>query len=81
MIKPQNDPDIFQLCARGATATPKRDRQIQIEGMFWGEAAETANQETAPISTPKTIENESKMKPQMKSFFFDFYINCIIHIL
>ena len=35
-----------QLYARGATAAPQGNRQTQIEGMFFWEAAETANQET-----------------------------------
>ena len=30
-----------QLYVRGATAAPKEDRQIQIEGMFFLEAAAT----------------------------------------
>ena len=41
------------LYARGATAALKANRQIQIKGICFFEAAqETANQETAPRLTP-----------------------------
>ena len=57
-------PTYYQLYARDATAAPKVDRQIQIEEMFFLEAVETANQQTVPKLTPKTIRDATKMKPR-----------------
>ena len=53
----------------GATAAPNGDRQIQIQGMLFLEAAETANQQTIQKLTPKTIKNANKLKQQRSKEF------------
>ena len=60
--QPRNGSWNQSLYARGATAAPMGERQLQIEGMTFSGSGETANQETAPKLAPKTIKNETNMK-------------------
>ena len=58
----KSDQRVIKLNARGATVAPKGDRQIQIKAIGFLEAAQTANQQTVPNLTPKTIKIGTQME-------------------